>query len=71
MIHDSYGTHAADTTRLGAELRQAFVDIYKDDVLARLRDEIAGYAPHVVIDPPPVRGGFDVTQVLDAPYFFS
>jgi len=71
MIHDSYGTHAADTTRMGVELRRLFVDIYRTDWPMRLKQEIAIYAPHVVIDDPPTRGDFDVEQVLDAPFFFS
>jgi DNA-directed RNA polymerase len=71
MIHDSYGTHACNTTKLGLILRQKFVDIYRTDWLAKLKEEIAGYAPYVKIDDPPPRGDFDITQVNDAPYFFS
>jgi len=33
MVHDSFGTHAADMNKLTKELRVAFQDIYKDDVL--------------------------------------
>lgn len=71
MIHDSYGTHAGNTTRLAGILRQQFVDIYRTDWLMRIKDNIAAYAPHVKVEDPPARGTFDITQVMDAPYFFS
>jgi DNA-directed RNA polymerase len=71
MIHDSYGTHAGNTTALAAILRHKFVDIYATDQLARIYDEVRAYAPHVKIDPPPERGDFDINLVLEAPYFFS
>jgi DNA-directed RNA polymerase len=71
MIHDSYGTHAANTTRLSMILREQFVAMYQADWLKRLKEEIAAYAPHVQIDDPPARGDFDVAQVIDAPFFFS
>ena len=71
MIHDSYGTHAGNTTRLSTILRDQFVAIYRDDWLAKIKAEIAEYAPHVQIDDPPARGSFDIELVRDAPYFFS
>ena len=38
MIHDSYGTHAHNTPKLAKLLREAFVDIYKNnDVLEYIR----------------------------------
>lgn len=72
MIHDSYGTHAAHTTKLGAILRASFVAIYKDtDWLRAVRDEMQTQAPHVELPDLPDRGDFDVSQVLEAEFFFS
>lgn len=71
MIHDSYATHACHTTKLAAILRQQFVDIYKTNWLERLFEEVKAYAPHVAINPPPVRGTFNVEEVLNAEFFFS
>jgi DNA-directed RNA polymerase len=71
MIHDSYGTHAANTTRLAAVLREQFVEIYKRDWLRELYAELREKHPHVNIPEPPERGDFDITQVLKAPFFFS
>lgn len=71
MIHDSYATHAANTTAMAAILREQFVAIYKDDWLRLTYDEVRRYAPHVSIPEPPARGTFDLTEVLNAPFFFS
>jgi DNA-directed RNA polymerase len=71
MIHDSFGTHAGQTTRLAAILREEFVGIYSTDWLAELRRQFVEAAPGVEFPEPPTRGDFDVTQVRDSPYFFS
>tara|TARA_Y100000310_G_scaffold171423_1_gene171593 strand:+ start:4367 stop:6802 length:2436 start_codon:yes stop_codon:yes gene_type:complete len=69
MIHDSYGTHAHNTPKLGRLLRKAFVEIYTDnDVLADFRSsalEVLDDVPE-----PPKRGTLDINQVLDSKYFF-
>lgn len=71
MIHDSYGTHAGNTTKLSSILREQFCVIYREDWLKRIKDDIATYAPHVKVADPPERGDFDIEQVMDAPYFFA
>lgn len=66
MIHDDYGTHAADTARLYAIIREVFVDMYqRHDVLEEFR------AAYGFLQEPPAMGDLDLTQVLDSPYFFS
>lgn len=66
MIHDDYGTHAADTGRLYEIIREVFVDMYtRHDVLEAFRAAY-GFLP----EPPPM-GDLDLRQVLDSPYFFS
>ncbi len=71
MIHDSYGTHACDTTELGVILRREFVNIYRTDWLERLAEEIHAYAPHVTLSEPPRRGTFNIAEVHESEYFFS
>ncbi|WP_158625413.1 MULTISPECIES: DNA-directed RNA polymerase [unclassified Asaia] len=71
MIHDSYGTHAADTQTLARSLRESFVEIYQQDRLAQTASEIADYAPHVYLPEPPKRGAFDINEVLRSEFFFS
>lgn len=66
MIHDDYGTHAADTARLYEIIREVFVSMYsRHDVLEEFRAAY-GFLP----EPPPM-GDLDLTQVIDSPYFFS
>ena len=69
MIHDSYGTHAANTPTLATELRKAFVEIYTNhDVLQDFRKaalEVLDEVPE-----PPQKGTLDLNQVLKSDYFF-
>ena len=75
MIHDSYGTVAADTETLSACTREAFVDLYKDrDVLQEFRDQLKEtLPPHLAEKLPelPSKGSFDVSEVLTSQHFFS
>lgn len=70
-IHDSYGTHAARMDTLNRTLREEFVRIYETDWLRHTWEMTREYAPRVEIAPPPVRGDFDVSQVLKSPWFFA
>lgn len=78
MIHDSYGVHACDTRVLADTLREAFVEQYSGDVLAKFRDEIVsqlvatGAGKLVEKMPPlPSYGTLDLSVVLDSEYFFA
>lgn len=71
MIHDSYGTHAANATRMARLLRQTFADIYREDWLATSCAGFESYANGVRLTPPPPRGDFDILRVLDSEFFFS
>lgn len=65
MIHDSYGTTPGRVPLLARTLRREFVDMYNDfDYLEYLRDRFG-------MDEVPTRGDFDITEVLNAEYFFS
>jgi DNA-directed RNA polymerase len=66
MIHDDYGTHAADADALYHIIREVFVDMYvKHDPLRQFHDL------YPFIDAPPSRGTLDITSVLSSMYFFS
>ena len=70
MIHDSYGTHAADTPELARLIREAFYEMYEEnDVLEQFR----AAALEVVDDVPPVpaKGNLDLKQVLESDFFFA
>lgn len=74
MIHDSFGTHAADTSKLSRILRETFIKQYEGDILRdfyeqlqeQLGEELAAELPE-----PPRMGGLDLGQVLDADYTFA
>jgi len=71
MIHDSYGCHAANTTELSAVLRAEFIAMYQRNWMADLAEGIAAAHPHVELPPLPSRGDFDISQIENAPFFFS
>ena len=72
MIHDSFGTHAADAAILAEALRDAFVDMYiSNDVLANFRDSALTPDEAKDVPPPPFVGGLDLEGVRSSPYFFS
>jgi DNA-directed RNA polymerase len=74
MIHDSYGTHAAEMDRLGRVLREQFVGIYRTNWLERIEAEVRSYAPEVDIPSYTKRvttGDFDIEQVLRSEFFFA
>lgn len=75
MIHDSFGTHAADTAMLAACLRTAFVDLYTDlDVLEDFRNQIlrqVDEADEKKIPSVPAKGDLDLEEVRSSDFFFA
>ncbi|UJX45784.1 DNA-directed RNA polymerase [Xanthobacter sp. YC-JY1] len=75
MIHDSYGTHAADTDRLAHHLRAAFVSMYTEhNVLEEFRAAVAAALPPEIASElplPPAMGCLDLHQVEESAYFFA
>lgn len=72
MIHDSYGTHAGNAVVLAEGLRQAFVDIYQDDVLGKFAEELGRQLPeNQKLDPLPDHGNLELAQVMDSEFFFA
>lgn len=45
MIHDSYGTHAADAPALANILREAFVEMFSDNILLNWTNEVLQILP--------------------------
>lgn len=71
FIHDSYGTYACDTDRLSQALREEAYGIYKDDQLGRFHEYLEARFPDVDLPAPPDRGTYDISEVLQARYFFA
>lgn len=66
MIHDDYGTHAANAQILYEEIRTQFVSMYEDN------DPILDFSIiYPEVPPPPERGSLDIRGVLDSTFFFS
>ena len=71
VIHDSYGTYAADTDRLHRHIRTSFVELYHGvDTLADFREQQVSRTG-LDLPPTPALGDFDVTEVLNSPFFFG
>jgi DNA-directed RNA polymerase len=75
MVHDSYGTHAADAATLARCLREAFVDMFtRRDVLADLKKEVQTMLPEAkrkLLPELPPKGDLDVRKVLESAFFFA
>ncbi len=75
MVHDSFGTHAADTTILYNSLRHSFVDMYTDhDVLEEFRNSVITLLPDEYFDripPTPPKGKLDLSLVKQSDFFFA
>ena len=66
MIHDDYGTHAADAQALFHLIREEFVIMYNEhDPLEELR------AKYPRLPVPPAKGSLDLNGVLKSDFFFS
>jgi DNA-directed RNA polymerase len=74
MIHDSFGTNAADTWAFYHNIRHAIVDMYEDNcVLSNFeiecRNRLAN--PDMELMQVPEKGDLDVRAVLESEYCFS
>lgn len=73
LIHDSFGSHAADAQALAGILRDTFIEQYRGDVLARFRDEVAAQLPPELaaeIPPLPPMGSLDIETISGSEYLF-
>ncbi len=73
MVHDSYGTHSPNMPLLNDRLREAFVEMYKNnDVLQNLYDSaVTTLAEGTDVPLPPTQGTLDIDEVLKSDYFFA
>lgn len=72
MIHDSFGTTAADAPLLAEMLRRAYVEIFSVDLLQDLKEQLEEYLPDPSALPElPPQGSLDVGQLTSSLYFFA
>lgn len=71
MIHDSYGVHASDVDQMNRVLREEFVRIYSEQVMARFLREQRTANADIELPEAPLQGDLDITAVLHSDYFFA
>jgi len=63
-IHDSFGTHMCDVSRMHRIIREEFVKLYSPNILGTFLWDVKA------VGETPARGNLDLTQVLDSEFFF-
>jgi DNA-directed RNA polymerase len=74
MIHDSYGTHAADALKMAELLREGFIEIHEFNVLEKLKQDLELQLSEEnaeLIPALPSPGTLDLEQIHDSIYFFA
>ncbi len=75
LVHDSFGTVAADAEMMGRCLREAFIDMYENhDVLGDLRQAVLEMVPEEArgeVPELPVRGSLDLSLIRESDFFFA
>lgn len=70
LIHDDYGTHAANTGKLHRIIRETFVELYRNfDALWSFKSELE--AQGATLPNPPAKGDLKLSEVLKSTYFFA
>ncbi len=77
VIHDSFGTHAADTDALHEAIREAFIQQYTPNRLAEFREEVIAQLQHVApelleeLPELPATYDLDIEAVRGSLYLFA
>jgi DNA-directed RNA polymerase len=78
LIHDSFGTYAADTPRFFQIIREAFVEMYSEDVFSGLFDEFTSQVDEAAakkkrkqIPELPTKGSLLLEAVEDSSFAFA
>jgi DNA-directed RNA polymerase len=72
MIHDSYGTHAANASKMSAILREAFIEMYSNGVLEAFDKDIRSQLSEGnELRGIPEYGSLDLNLVRQSKFFFS
>lgn len=75
LIHDSFATHAGNTSRFFEIIREQFLEMYEEyDIFEELKRANLEYLPEELRGMwpiPPSKGDFDLKEVLDSPFSFG
>lgn len=74
-VHDSFWTHAADVPVCRRVIRDQFVNLYEQELLEALREDmhasLRAVGSATVLPEPPERGELDLQAVRTSTYFFN
>lgn len=70
MVHDSYGTLAADVREMRVATREAFVGLYSRDVIGELHEQWQKQTS-TALPLPPEKGALNLKDILKSEYFFA
>jgi DNA-directed RNA polymerase len=71
-VHDSYMALAADTPKVIRAVRGVCAEVFREDLLERLRAELQGdLGDRALLPPAPERGDFDPKEVLKSQHLLS
>ena len=70
MVHDAYGCHAARIPKLREVIPATFIDMHKEPLLEKLKEEVEQQLD-ITLGPPPCIGTLDLSVVSGARYFFA
>lgn len=72
LVHDSFGTTAADMDTFYGAVRAAFVAMYRDhDVLAEFAEDVSGVLEQGALPDRPKAGNMSIDSVLASAYCFA
>ena len=74
MVHDSFGVHATDVQQLSGIIREAFVEMYQQDVLSDFYESAKPLIAEEYLEDiseVPKQGNLDLSLVLKSEFFFS
>lgn len=74
LIHDSFGTHAANTDLLFRIVREQMVELYKDDPLGQIIEDLKGQMMEddlKNLPKPHSKGLLNIEEILESQYAFA
>ena len=71
MIHDSFGTHAADIPLLSKCLRETFIELYLDNDPLQMFLNQTKILTNAELPELPAKGTLDISAVRKSEFFFA
>lgn len=74
VVHDSFATHADKASILSLSIREAFYNIFQEDLLTKFKNEILVNVTDKIAEkiPKPIeKGNLDIKEILNSKYFFA